>query len=208
MQSAAALGAPSNAMNKPMRREHSFKTSKRLAKKTAVFQILGEKPDLSAVQLQQRAAEAGLPLTLISAYRAIKAFKLSGGRLEVAEGRCLRTVAAILQDAEEAEHLSVEEIHERAAQRDVRVHQSTVYRVLNTLTMLGMVRTLDKGRQKFYEWKRDDTHHGHLTCIMCGKTLEFQENIVEQVAAQVCDRLGYDFDRIEYVVRSLCDACR
>lgn len=183
-------------------------TSRRLAKKNVVFQILNRHPELTAAQLLQRFTDIGVPLTLIGAYRAIRAFKESGGRLENAEGRCLRAVAAILQDAGEAEHLSVDDIQRRAAERDLHVHQSTVYRVLNSLASLGLVRTLDKGRQKFYEWKREEEHHGHLTCIMCGKTLEFQQESLDDIAVQVCERFGYDFDRIEFVVRSLCGSCR
>lgn len=191
-----------------MRRTMSSKTSKRLAKKNLVFQILTESPELTASQLQQKSFEAGMPLTLVSAYRAIKAFRVSDGRLENAEGRCLRAVSSVLQEADDAEHLSVEDIQARIADKNLRVHQSTIYRVLSTLTTLGMVRTLAKGRQKLYEWKRDETHHGHLTCIICGKTFEFQQDYLDDIAAQVCARFGYEFDRIEYVVRSLCESCR
>ena len=47
-------------MNSPKNR----KTSKRLSKKTLIFQILSAERGLSATQLQQRAQDAGIELAL------------------------------------------------------------------------------------------------------------------------------------------------
>lgn len=164
---------------------------------------------MTAPQLQQRLAEeAGVQLTLLAAYRSLRTYRESGGKLENSETRCLGVVASILQNAVPGEHLTATQIKERASERNFSLHQATVYRVLAQLTTLGFVMAIDKGRQKFYEWKREEEHHGHLTCIDCGKTIEFHQDYLDDVGKQVCSRLGYDFARIEFIVRSLCERCR
>jgi Fe2+ or Zn2+ uptake regulation protein len=182
--------------------------SKRLTNKTLILQILKQEPELTAPQLQSRAQEAGLQLTLLAAYRALRTYRQSGGKLENSETRCLRAVSAILQDAAPGEHLTAVQIKNRASERHLSLHQATVYRVLAQLSAIGLVLAIDKGRQKFYEWKREEEHHGHLTCIECGETIEFHQDYLDDVGKQVCLRLGYDFARIEFIVRSLCERCR
>lgn len=198
------------AMNKQsdMTIPKNRKTSKRLDKKTLLFRILTQEPDLTTPQLQTRAYEAGLQLTMLSAYRALRTFKQSGGKLENSETRCLKAVASVLQDAAPGEHLTAVQIRKMAIERGLFLHQTTVYRVLARLRTIGLVSAIDKGRQKLYEWTREEDSHGHLTCIQCGKTIEFHQDYLDDIGKQISTRLGYDFSRIEFIVRSLCDHCR
>jgi Fur family ferric uptake transcriptional regulator len=184
------------------------KSLKRLSKKALIFRILNQEPSLTARQLQARAEEAGIKLPPLAAYRALRAFRQSGGKLEESDTRCFQLVSAILKEADPGEHLTAAEIKQRALDRNTKLHQATVYRVLLRLVAVGLVLAIDTGRQKGYEWKRDADHHGHLTCIECGKTIEFHQEQLDFLGRQVSSRLGYDFSRIEFVVRSLCDYCR
>lgn len=191
-----------------MRIPKNRKTSKRLDKKTQLFRILKQEPNLSAQQLQRRAQDYGIQLGLLAAYRALRAFKQSGGKLENSDSRCLQIVATILQDAAPGEHLTATQIRERAQGCNYSVHQATVYRVLDRLTAIGLVLAFGKGRQKFYEWRRGEEHHGHLTCIECGNTIEFHQDYLDEIGQQISLRFGYEFNRIEFIVRSICEKCR
>jgi Fur family ferric uptake transcriptional regulator len=184
------------------------RTSRRLSKKSVIFQILKVSPHLSASELQQRAQEAGVNLTSIAAYRALKSYRDCGGKLEMSDNRCMRLVSAILQEAEHGVHLSAKQIAEIAGLRGLNVHQASVYRSLLSLRSVGLVLSLNKGGQRFYEWRREEIHHGHLTCIECGKTIEFYQDYLDDVGRQICARMGYEFDRIEFIVRSQCQDCR
>lgn len=191
-----------------MRIQKNARTSKRLIKKTLLFQILNQDPDLTALQLLQRAEEAGIKLTLLGAYRTLRTFAASAGQLENSESRCVKTVSAILKDAAPGEHLTAVQIKERAEEQGLSLHQATVYRVLARLSAIGLVLAIDKGRQKLYEWKREEGHHGHLSCIKCGKTIEFYQDYLDELGRQVSLHHGYDFARIEFIVRSICATCR
>jgi Fur family ferric uptake transcriptional regulator len=191
-----------------MRIPKNRSTSKRLNKKTLLFQILSQEPNLSAQQLQRQAKDAGIQINILAAYRALRAFRESSGKLENSDTRCLRIVSTILQDAIPGEHLTATEIQNRAFEQNCSIHQATVYRVLARLTEIGLVLAFEKGRKKFYEWKREEEHHGHLTCIECGNTIEFHQDYLDEIGRQISLRFGYDFARIEFIVRSICEPCR
>jgi Fur family ferric uptake transcriptional regulator len=173
-----------------------------------LFQILAQDPDCTAPQLRNRAGEMGIDLTSLAAYRTLTAFRKSCGKLEDSETRCLKVVAAILQEAQPDDHLTAIEIKKRALERRVSLHQSTIYRVLNRLESIGMITSIDACRQKLFVWRRQDRMHGHLTCIACGKTVEFEQEKLEEIGKEVSSLHGFDFSRIEFTLRSLCRQCK
>lgn len=180
----------------------------RLSKKSRVFELIRNQPDVTAPLLQRQANQLGINLSLIGAYRVLRAYRQTGGRIEDSDTDCLRQVVSILQAAASGEHLCAGDIEARARLLGSDVHRATIYRILGRLEATGLVQSLARGRQKFYEWKRDDGNHGHLTCIECGKTAEFAHRALDAFGQQVCARLGYEFTGMEFTVRSLCGSCR
>src|SRR5580658_5385278 len=74
-------------------------------------------------------------------------------------------IMSVIQDAQE--HLSVEQIAERVQQRNPYVSLSTVYRTLELLRELGLVRENHlPGEQPHYEASEGKAHH-HLVCKHC-----------------------------------------
>jgi Fur family ferric uptake transcriptional regulator len=190
-------------MNSPKNRE-SFR---RLNRKRLIFEILNNQPGLTAHQLQSTAAEEGLTISLVSAYRALRKYRTSGGALENSESRCLQVVSAVLKNCPEGTHLTASEISAQANESDLSIHKATIYRMLARLKVIGYVQTIDKGRKRYYEWKRGGTDHAHLSCIHCGSTIEFEQDYLNEIAEQICSRFQYDFKGIEFTVRSRCPAC-
>lgn len=190
-------------MSSPNSRQHS----KRLDKKTLLFQILQQEPDLSAQQLKERATRIGISISLVGAYRTLSAFRESDGALENSETRYSRLVASILKEAPPGVHLTVPQIQAAAAEQNVRLHKATAYRVLSRLLSIGLVLKIQKRSQHFYEWKRDDDHHGHVTCVRCGKTIEFSQDEFQALAIEVCQGLGYEYSNMEFTVHATCRQC-
>src|SRR5215472_9898848 len=74
-------------------------------------------------------------------------------------------ILSVIQEA--AEHLSVEQITERVQQRNPYVSLSTIYRTLELLKKLDLVRENHlPGEQPHYEAARGSAHH-HLICRRC-----------------------------------------
>jgi Fur family transcriptional regulator, ferric uptake regulator len=76
---------------------------------------------------------------------------------------------AVLQALVEEQHQSLEEIRARCPE----VGLVTVYRTLDLLGSLGIVRRLDLGDGARYELA--ENHHHHLICESCGVISEFEE---------------------------------
>jgi Fe2+ or Zn2+ uptake regulation protein len=180
---------------------------KRLNRKARIFNILRAEPWLTATQLQESARLLGLELSLVASYRALKLFRETSGRLENSERECFRVVVFILENAKPGEHLSAKEIMAKAMADGNVVQRATIYRVLKRLCSLGLLSILTRGRERFYEWRREDMPHGHLTCISCQETVEFHQGYLEDLARQVCTGVDYDFVRVEFVIHSLCQMC-
>ena len=76
---------------------------------------------------------------------------------------------AVLRALAEEQHQSLEQIRVRCPE----VGLVTLYRALDLLGELGIVRRLDLGDGARYELARD--HHHHMICESCGDISEFDE---------------------------------
>jgi Fur family transcriptional regulator, ferric uptake regulator len=76
---------------------------------------------------------------------------------------------AVLRALAEEQHQSLEEIRARCP----KVGLVTIYRTLDLLSGIGVVRRLDLGNGPRYELAED--HHHHLICESCGHVSEFEE---------------------------------
>ena len=76
---------------------------------------------------------------------------------------------AVLRALAEEQHQSLEEIRARCPE----VGLVTVYRTLELLGELGIVRRLELGNGARYELAR--VHHHHMICESCGDISEFDE---------------------------------
>ena len=98
-------------------------------------------------------------------------------------------VAAALADTEGFH--SAQEIHEILARRGDSVGLATVYRTLQRLAEAGdidMMRTEDG--EAIYR-RCSDSHHHHLVCRSCGRTVEVEGPAVERWTSAMAAEHGY-----------------
>ena len=98
-------------------------------------------------------------------------------------------------------HLTAEEI---LASLD-HIGTATVYRALDHLTEMGLIRRLSVGkRSAVYEYIRDQ--HMHLVCSRCGSVIDVQADMtgVIREAARCC---GHQVDFAEVTAHGMCRAC-
>ena len=119
-----------------------------------------------AVSLVQRCIDAGLKMT---AQR--------------------RVILQIIVQADD--HPSVDTIHQRSRVIDSSVSVATVYRTLNILDDMNLVRRHEfNDRQARFETTLDQHHH--VIDVKNGKVLEFQDDDLEALIENIADRLGYE----------------
>ena len=108
---------------------------------------------------------------------------------------------AVLRALAEEQHQSLEEIRVRCPE----VGLVTLYRALDLLGELGIVRRLDLGDGARYELARD--HHHHMICESCGDISEFDECPLdpELLPAKSAD---FEIRAHSLEVYGRCGACR
>jgi Fur family ferric uptake transcriptional regulator len=86
------------------------------------------------------------------------------------------------------EHLSAEEVHSMLRQKDNEIGLATVYRTLELLSELGVLKKMDfgDGRSR-YEITLDTAihQHHHLICLKCGKVKEFADDLLEVLETDI-----------------------
>ena len=86
--------------------------------------------------------------------------------------RMTRTRQAVLDVLESAKYpLSPLELYARLKKQSVAIDPVTVYRNLNALKTIGLVRQikLHQEDQSRYEMKEGREHHHHIRCKICGR---------------------------------------
>jgi Fur family ferric uptake transcriptional regulator len=113
----------------------------------------------------------------------------------------------IARELEDARHLSAEEIYDRVKEEHPEMGLSTVYRTLDLLHELGVVRKEDFGDgYARYELMTEKPHH-HARCRTCGTVIEFNEELVEYLALQVERETGFVTDWHELMLYGQCARC-
>ena len=91
-------------------------------------------------------------------------------------------------------HLSAEAIYKALIDSGEEFGIATVYRVLTQFEQAGLVaRHNFEGGTSVFELA-DRTHHDHMVCLETGKIIEFVEERIEDLQAEIADRHGYTID--------------
>lgn len=114
--------------------------------------------------------------------------------------------AVLLALATTPGHLSVEELHTRAA--DGRLPRSSVYRALDALSALGVVQHIHLGHGATAYHLRDELEpHLHAQCRRCESVLDLPADALDPVAAHLAG-LGFVLDPAHTALSGLCADCR
>jgi Fur family ferric uptake transcriptional regulator len=91
-------------------------------------------------------------------------------------------------------HVSADDLAARLHDGGEKIGRMTVYRTLDLLSSLGIIRPVYQGTGAAHYILMDDGHHHHLVCTTCARTIEFDECAL----AGMSEQLGRRFDfRVE-----------
>jgi len=117
-----------------------------------------------------------------------------------------RAVAACL--ARFDDFRSAQEIHELLRGGGENVGLSTVYRTLQGLADAGEVDVLRAEDGETLYRRCSGTHHHHLVCRDCGRTVEVEGPTVERWATAIASEHGFADVSHTLEIFGLCPACR
>jgi Fur family ferric uptake transcriptional regulator len=105
--------------------------------------------------------------------------------------------------------LSAQEIFDRLRKARRPVGIASVYRALEALTELRLVKRVDAGDgiARYERATPDGDHHHHLVCRDCGKVEAFSDSRLERAIDRVAGGLGYSVEEHEVVLVGACSDC-
>lgn len=100
-----------------------------------------------------------------------------------------RVIARVLSQSDD--HPDVEELYRRATAIDSHISIATVYRTVRLLEEAGILERHDfrDGRSRYEQV--GERHHDHLINIETGEVIEFHNEDIEKLQAEVARRLGF-----------------
>ena len=114
-------------------------------------------------------------------------------------------ILQIFMELPEGTHLSAEDLYKMLEANKENISLATTYRTLKLLSQFGYLRELDFAEgHKHYELNKDKRPHHHIICLNCNKTLEFEDDLVNQVGYRIAQEKGVEIVDIQFKIYAIC----
>jgi Fur family ferric uptake transcriptional regulator len=106
-------------------------------------------------------------------------------------------------------HFDADELFVRVNDNNTkRVSRATVYRTLDLLVKLGIIRKICLGdTSSLYENIVDVKKHGHLVCLSCRKIIKFELGKIESILGEACNDNQFSPQNRCIQVSGYCEDC-
>ena len=115
-----------------------------------------------------------------------------------------------LRERAELHPMSAAEVYKALIEQGEDVGLATVYRVLTQFEQAGIVERHNfENNLSVFEITQDE-HHDHLVCDVCGKIIEFHNEVIEEQQRQVAQEHGFKLSGHSLVLYGICNnqACK
>jgi Fur family transcriptional regulator, ferric uptake regulator len=117
--------------------------------------------------------------------------------------------------AANGEHLSADALHEQVADVEPTIHRATVYRTLEGLTKVGVLRHvhLDRGLTAYHlvdaprPAGNGPSQHLHAQCSECGEVTDLPADVLGDTAIRIRRSSGFQLDASHVALSGRCKAC-
>lgn len=101
------------------------------------------------------------------------------------------------------------ELDDELSRSEPRVGRASIYRALEQLEQLGLVRRIEmtRGTAGYERIEPDGHHHHHVICTSCGRTESFEDRELERTIARISREVPFAISEHEVVLRGLCEEC-
>jgi Fur family ferric uptake transcriptional regulator len=105
-------------------------------------------------------------------------------------------------------HVSAEQVYKQIVAVFPDVNISTVYRTLEVLEELGLVRHTHYHDGVAQFQRTDEAPHHHMVCTRCGRDWELDLDVLRPLAATLRTRYGFEADLAHSAIVGRCSTCR
>lgn len=106
-----------------------------------------------------------------------------------------------------SDHISAEEIHDRARQQYPYINISTVYRTLELLKEKGLVAETDLGGGRYLYHPVGKAQHHHLVCRKCGHVTDIDISVLDKLRDELKSLYAFDADLEHIALFGTCKSC-
>ncbi|MBX3040128.1 MAG: transcriptional repressor [Bdellovibrionaceae bacterium] len=105
-------------------------------------------------------------------------------------------------------HVTAQELYEKVIAKNPEIGFATVYRFLRTLTEGQFVTEVRMGGLPARYELTPKRHHDHLTCVKCGKIVEFENRTIETHQEKVANQFGFKLTHHILELYGVCPDCQ
>lgn len=104
-------------------------------------------------------------------------------------------------------HATADEVYAEVAATHPNISKATVYRNLNLLSEMGMIRKLEipGGADRFDHICKE---HCHVKCEKCGRVFDIEIPYIDGLDNLVENRNGFELTGYDILFRGICPCCR
>ena len=113
----------------------------------------------------------------------------------------------VLDAVRELGHATPEQICVRVQQAAPAVNITTVYRTLDLLERISLVRHTHLGHGA-PSYSEQEHQHVHLVCHHCGAVAEAPRDLLDDLAAQLRAESGFALDVTHLALSGMCRSCQ
>lgn len=127
---------------------------------------------------------------------------------------------AILQMLDNAAdmHLTAEEIYDSVRKEEPEIGLATVYRTIQTMAERNILEKLNLGdgcvryelshRRGYRDDGKQQHRHHHLVCLGCRQIFSFEDDLLEQLEAEIYEKNGFVVTDHDVKLFGYCKNCR
>lgn len=123
--------------------------------------------------------------------------------------RCTSARLAIVSElVNSAGHITADDLADKVRQQAPHVGRMTVYRTLDLLCELGVVRPIYQGTGAAHYILMANGSHHHLICNRCHDVIEFDDCSAAQLMEQVARQFNFHVSSHLLELHGLCENCK
>lgn len=105
-------------------------------------------------------------------------------------------------------HVTADELSVMVQAVSPGVGRMTVYRTLDLLSELGLIRPVYQGTGAAHYILLDQGHHHHLICSVCHKVIEFDDCVLGEIEARISGRFQFQVQSHLLELYGRCPDCQ
>jgi len=105
-------------------------------------------------------------------------------------------------------HISADQVYQQVIRQFPDVNVTTVYRTLEVLEELGLMRHTHFHDGVAQYQRTDEAPHHHLVCTVCDGDTELDLEILEPLADEIRRRYGFKSDLAHTAIVGVCRGCQ